>query len=131
MTDLTLPSDKRFGLFMGSVFIILSLYLWLIEDAHVFAILAVITSSFFYLLAVYKADALSKLNLYWAKLGLYLGTIISPIILFILYSIFIVPVGIWFKIIRRDILKIKPTKSTWVPSMNSRKLKTEYFRDQF
>lgn len=45
------------------------------------------------------------LYILWMGFGLTIGLVTSPVIMFIVYLIVIVPVGLWFKVTRRDLMR--------------------------
>ena len=56
------------------------------------------------------------LYILWMGLGLTLGFFTAPVIMFVVYTVVIVPVGLWFKVTRRDVLRrsLDPSaKSYW------------------
>ena len=54
-----------------------------------------------------KNILLSPLNRLWMTIGLFLGKIISPIILLIIYLFLFTPIAIIMNVIGRDELKLK------------------------
>ncbi|MEQ1723953.1 MAG: hypothetical protein ABL930_12315, partial [Pseudobdellovibrio sp.] len=55
-------------------------------------------------------------------LGLFLNKIVSPIILFVLFFLVFLPIGLLLKIFRKDILSLKINKeqqSYWIKSETS------------
>jgi hypothetical protein len=55
------------------------------------------------------------LYILWMGFGLTLGFFTAPIIMFVVYSIVIVPVGLWFKITKRDLMRrqLDPSAKTY------------------
>jgi hypothetical protein len=56
------------------------------------------------------------LYILWMGLGLTIGFVTSPVIMFVVYAIVIVPVGLWFKLTHRDTMRrqLDPkAKSYW------------------
>jgi hypothetical protein len=56
------------------------------------------------------------LYIVWMGLGLTLGFFTAPIMMFIIYALVVVPVGLWFKVVKRDALRrqLDPAaKSYW------------------
>ncbi len=44
------------------------------------------------------------LYLLWMGLGLVIGFFTAPVIMLALYAVVVVPVGLWFKLTRRDVM---------------------------
>jgi hypothetical protein len=56
------------------------------------------------------------LYILWMGLGLTIGFFTAPVIMFIVYAVVIVPVGLWFKVTRRDLMRRRldpEAKSYW------------------
>ena len=127
-----LPSNRTFGLLFIGVFAFLGLYgLWKVWDSLgvqiCFALSALVAS-----LTLFAPALLTRFNKAWYQLGLFLGKVVSPIVLGILFFIVITPVALVLRLAGRDALKLrKQNVSTyWVdrqpPGPNS-----ESFKDQF
>lgn len=111
----TLPSNKTFGYFFSFIFLILTIYFYFTSKASLtltFLLLFII----FLTLSIFFSHKLKILNFIWIKFGLFLGGIIAPVILFLLFFFIFTPVGFLLKIFRVDILKLKNKKefSYWV-----------------
>ena len=53
----------------------------------------------------------------WLKLGIVLGAVVSPIVLVLIYSTTFLPIGIFMRLIRNDLLRLKiekNDKSYWI-----------------
>ena len=84
---------------------------------------------FFIILSFVFPSIFKYPNLIWFKFGRLLGFIISPIILSIVYLSVIMPIGIIFKIIKKDPLEKlfdSNQKTYW-----KEKISTSSMRDQF
>ena len=59
---------------------------------------------------------LGPLNLIWIKFGEILGRIIAPIVMALIYFIILTPIGLFLRLIRKDILNLKFSKenSYWI-----------------
>ena len=68
-------------------------------------------SSIFLVLGLLNSKLLTPLNLVWTKFGELLGKIISPIVMGMVYFAIITPMGIFMRLIRKDLLKTKLTKN--------------------
>ena len=122
--NLNVPSNKKFGIFFSLIFLILYLYL----SNNFF----LITSVIFLFLSLFYSEILQPLNNLWFKLGILLGSIVSPIVLGCIFFILITPISIIGKIFKRDHLKInldKNIKTYWIRRDNS--FAKEDFNNQF
>lgn len=109
-------------------FLIFSLYpLWFGESIHLWA---AIISIIFFLLAIFLPKVLIIPNKLWFKFGLFLGAIISPITMGIIFFLTVTPTGIIMRLLGKDILNKKINKTTnsyWI-----KKLKTvSLMKNQF
>ncbi len=98
-------TEKNFGIVFTIFFLIISFYP-LIQSKTInfyFLICAFIMIIF----TLVFPKLLKYPNFLWFKLGILLGSIISPIIMFLIYILVFLPIGIYFKLLKRDSLKIK------------------------
>jgi hypothetical protein len=101
-----LPTNKTFGCFFGFVFTIIAIYLFY-HNMLLFAFSFAFVAALFIFLAFFQSNLLLPFNVLWAKLGLLLGNIVSPIILGVIFFLLISPVAIFTRIFGRDILRLK------------------------
>ena len=130
LSDIELPSNKKFGFFCTFVFAILAFYFLFIDSilwAQAFAILAVL----FLLITVIIPQVLLPLNKLWMRLGLLLGMIVSPIVLGIIFFGLVTPYAVVMRMVGRDELRLKLTKksSHWISRSES--IKSDSFKNQF
>ena len=72
-------TERNFGLVFAAVFLIISLYpLWFGKNIHLWAC---IIAFIFFFFAIFLPKALIVPNKLWFKLGSFLGAIVSPIIM--------------------------------------------------
>ena len=72
------------------------------------------------ILGILDSKYLTPLNRFWMKFGLFLGKIISPIVMGIVFFLVVTPIGIMVKIFGKDLLNIKYKKnqSYWIYRKN-------------
>ena len=109
-TSSNLPSNKKFGLFFGAIFLISGLYFFY-GNKQTIAVLLIALSALFITVSLFKDDLLFPLNKLWMRLGILLGTIVSPIVLAILFFFMFTPIAIGMKIFKRDELMLKPSNA--------------------
>ena len=109
-----LSSNKSFGIVFFVVFLIISLYP--ITKCQELRIWALIISIIFLILGLLNSKFLKPLNILWFKLGIFLGKIISPIIMLIIFFLVVTPTGIIMKLLRKDLINLKKnnSKSYWI-----------------
>tara|TARA_B100000795_G_C22427467_1_gene296832 strand:+ start:42 stop:446 length:405 start_codon:yes stop_codon:yes gene_type:complete len=108
-------SEKSFGIVFSMVFLIVALFP-LISSEKV-RIWALVLSAIFLLLAFLAPKSLVVLNKIWFKFGIFLGSIIAPIFMSLVYFITVLPIGITMRLFGKDLLKPKldkSVKSYWI-----------------
>ena len=121
-------SNKSFGLLFFIVFIVLGL--WPIKNNLPPNYYLIIISFIFLILGILNSKILTPLNNVWIKFGEFLGRIIAPIIMALVYFIFLTPISLLVRIFGKDLLDIKFSKnqkSYW----NTRKKKIGSMDKQF
>jgi hypothetical protein len=110
----SLPTDKSFGVFVAIVALIVGVYFYFFGSFYVSSILMGV-SILSILTVLVKPSILRPLNIGWLYLGLFLGAIISPIVLGCIYFLIITPVALLLRISGRDELrlKLKISDSEW------------------
>ena len=115
-----MSSNRSFGLVFFSFFLIVGLWpIFQYEDIRIWSIIA---AFIFLILGILDSKYLTPLNRFWMKFGLFLGKIISPIVMGIVFFLVVTPIGIIMKIFRKDILNLrKNTKSTyWIKKVEQK-----------
>ena len=112
--DIKLGSNRSFGIVFFVVFLLISLYP-LINNEHI-KIWSLAISLIFLTLGLLNSKLLLPLNKMWFKFGIFLGKIVSPLILIIIYFFVVTPTGFIMKILRKDLLALKfnDKSSYWI-----------------
>jgi hypothetical protein len=107
-------SNKSFGIVFFIFFVIISLYP--VVNKEEIRIWSLIISFIFLVLGLLNSKILTPLNRIWFKIGIYLGNIISPIVMGIIFFFVVTPTALIMKLLGKDILNIKYNKnnSYWV-----------------
>ena len=101
-------SNRSFGIVFFVVFLIISL--WPLLNSDEIRIWSLIVSIIFLTLGLINSKALTPLNKLWFKFGIFLGNIVSPIVMGIIYFAVVTPIALLLKIINKDVLSLKKTK---------------------
>lgn len=112
-----LKTNRAFGLMFALIF--LAIFFFLNNTFLKFLFLSI--SLFSLIISLFFVNLLSKPKQYWIKFGYFLGKIISPIIISLIYFVVVFPTNIVLKIFRKDILDVKiayKQKSYWVKKSN-------------
>ena len=127
MSDkIKLPTNRNFGIVFCIVFFIIAIFPLLNQnDIRYWSL---IISIIFLFLAVIKSEILTPLNKIWFKFGILLGKIISPIVMGVIFFFVITPIGIFMRLIGKDILNLKKTKnqSYWNKKESTGSMKRQF-----
>ena len=99
------PSDKSFGLLFAFVFLVVAL--WPILKNNSINLIALFSSISLLIISFIKPELLKPFNYLWMKLGLVLGNIVPPIIMFMIFFTIITPIGLLLRIFKKDLLCLK------------------------
>jgi len=114
MDDVKISSNRSFGIVFFVVFLLIALYP-LINDGNL-RIWSALISLIFLVLGLLDSKILAPLNKLWFKFGIFLGKIISPLILGIIFFLVVTPIGILMRLFGKDVLNLKynKNKSYWI-----------------
>ena len=114
MDDIKISSNKSFGIVFFIVFILISLYPLL--NGQEIRLWALIISAVFLILGLLKSKLLTPLNKLWFRFGIFLGKIISPIIMGFIFFLVVTPIGLIMRLLGKDVLNLKYNKerSYWI-----------------
>ena len=127
MDDIKISSNRSFGIVFFVVFILISLYPLINNDG--IKIWSLFISLIFLILGLLNSKILTPLNKLWAKFGIFLGKIISPIIMGIIFFLVVTPIGLIMRLIGKDLLNIKysDNKSYWIEKTGPKsKMKNQF-----
>ena len=127
MDDIKISSNRSFGIVFFVVFLIIAIYpLTYSEDVRLWS---VIISIIFLVLGILNSKILTPLNKLWFKLGIFLGKIISPIIMGIIFFLVVTPTGLIMRLLGKDVLNLKynKNKSYWIEKTDQKsKMKNQF-----
>ena len=127
MADVKIGSNRSFGIVFFIVFLLISIYP-LINNENI-RIWSLVVSLIFLVLGIINSNILSPLNKLWFKFGIFLGKIISPIIMGIIFFLVVTPIGSIMKLIGKDVLNLKYSdyKSYWIEKTGPKsKMKNQF-----
>ena len=112
-----IPSNRSFGLVFFIVFLIVAL--WPLKSGEDLRLWALTLSIIFLILGIFNSKLLTPLNKLWIKFGMFLGLIVSPIVMGIVFFSVVTPIGFFMRIMGKDLLKLKSKKNTyWIDRDN-------------
>ena len=114
MDDIKIGSNRSFGIVFFIVFLLISLYP--LTNSQDIRFWSLFISLVFLFLGLINSKILNPLNKLWFKLGMFLGKIISPIIIGIIFFLVVTPTGLIMRILGKDLLNLKYNKnqSYWI-----------------
>jgi len=98
-------SNRSFGIVFFIVFLIIGF--WPLLDMSTYRLWAIIIAFIFLILGFINSKLLTPLNILWFKFGLFLGKIVSPLVMGIIFFFVVTPTGLLMKIFRKDLLNLK------------------------
>ena len=109
-----ISSNKSFGLVFSLIFLLIAL--WPILNNAEIRIWSFVISVIFLILGLLNSKLLSPLNKIWFKFGLFLGKIVSPLVMIMIFFFVVTPIAVLMKIFRKDLLNLKYSKksSYWI-----------------
>ena len=122
-----LGSNRSFGIVFFIVFLIISL--WPIKNGENFNFWFLGLSLIFLILGMFNSKLLGPLNLIWFKFGIFLGSIISPIVMSIIFFFVVTPISVLLKIFNKDVLNLKKNKNNtyWIEKTGPKsKMKNQF-----
>ena len=107
-------SNRSFGVVFFIVFLIISF--WPVLNGNDIRIWSLVISIIFIILGLINSKILTPLNKLWFKFGIFLGNIISPIVMGVIYFIVVTPIALILKVFNKDVLNLKKTKNSsyWI-----------------
>ena len=114
MDNIKIGSNRSFGVVFFVVFLLIALYpLINSQDIRLWSL---IISIIFLVLGLANSKILTPLNKVWFKFGIFLGKIISPIIMGIIFFLVVTPIGLLMRALGKDVLNLKYNvyKSYWI-----------------
>ena len=125
--NIKIGSNKSFGLVFFIFFLIVSFYPLLNgEDIRKWSL---VFSVIFLVLGLTNSKILNPLNKLWFNFGIFLGKIMSPVIMGIIFFLVVTPIGLLMRLFGKDILNLKfNNKPTYWIEKNGPKSK---MRNQF
>jgi len=107
-TSVKISSNRSFGLLFFIVFLAISL--WPLKSQEDVRLWAFILALIFFVLGILNSKFLTPLNKLWMKFGIFLGSIISPFVMGVVFFMVVTPVGLIMRFLGKDLLRIKKSK---------------------
>ena len=101
-------SNKIFGIFFAIIFFVIAF--WPLINGNNVRNWPIPIAIIFLILGILNSKLLSPLNKVWIKLGLFLGSIVSPIVMVLIFLV-LTPTGFILRLFKKDVLNLKFNKS--------------------
>ena len=114
MENIKVGSNRSFGIVFFVVFFLIATYPLLIKgDVRLWSL---IISIIFLILCILNSKILSPLNKIWFKFGIFLGKIVSPLVMGLIFFAVVTPIGILMRFLNKDLLNLKFNKNStyWI-----------------
>ena len=123
-----MSSNRNFGIVFFFVFLIISL--WPVANDNALRIWPIFVGIIFLVLGLMNSKLLTPLNILWFKFGMFLGFIVAPIVMGIIFFLVITPTGFIMKTMGKDLLNNKYDKkkvSYWINRVKSKSTMKQQF----
>jgi uncharacterized protein YacL len=104
-SKIKISSNRSFGIVFFTVFIIIGL--WPLLNDNQIRVWSILIGTIFLVLGLMKSNLLTPLNKIWFKFGLILGSIISPIVMGLVFFMIVTPTSYLMKLLNKDLLNNK------------------------
>jgi hypothetical protein len=110
-------NNITFGIFFFIFFLIIGLYP--LVSVGVIRIWSIVLSLVFLIITIIRPNLFTFLNRSWIQFGIFLGKIISPIVMGIVFFFVVTPIGILLRILKKDVMGLKRGASSyWIDREN-------------
>ena len=114
MSDIKISSNRSFGIVFFIVFLVIAFYPFTYGGE--LRVWSATIASIFLILGLLNSKILTPLNRLWFKFGIFLGKMVSPIIMGIIFFLVVTPIGLIMKLLGKDLLNLKHNNHTsyWI-----------------
>ena len=129
-SSIELPSNKKFGFFFSGVFLTTGLF-FLFSGELIAAYVFLVLTALFFIIALIKPNILLPLNQQWMRLGFFLGMIVSPCVLGLIFFLLFTPIALLMRLFGRDELRLglNTRNSYWIKRCTP--IESGSFKQQF
>ena len=106
LSQVKLPSNRKFGFFFSTIFLLASLYSYYIDSEFMVYILGLLCGILL-ITTITNPKVLLPLNKLWMKFGILLGMIVSPILMGIIFFGIFTPIAMIMRLLGRDELRLR------------------------
>ena len=127
MDDIKIGSNRSFGIVFFLVFLLIATYPLI--NGNEIRLWSLIISIIFLFLGLINSKILNPFNKLWFKFGIFLGKIISPLIMGIIFFLVVTPIGLLMRLLNKDLLNLKfnNNSSYWIEKTEPKsKMKNQF-----
>ena len=127
MDDIKIGSNRSFGIVFFVVFLLIATYPLINGDE--LRLWSLIISIVFLFLGLLNSKILNPLNKLWFKFGIFLGKIISPLVIGIIFFLVVTPIGLLMRLLNKDLLNLRfnNNDSYWIEKTEPKsKMKNQF-----
>ena len=127
MSDIKIGSNKSFGIVFFIFFLLVSIYP-LVNNENI-RLWSLLLSIIFLILGILNSKILTPMNKLWFKLGIFLGKIISPLVMGVIFFFVVTPIGLFMKLLKKDLINLKfnGNPSYWIEKTEPKsKMKNQF-----
>ena len=127
MDDIKISSNRSFGIVFFVVFLLIAFYP--LTYGGEIRIWSVITSLIFLVSGLLNSKFLTPLNKLWFRFGIFLGKIITPVIMGVIFFLVVTPIGLVMRLLGKDLLNLRynKNKSYWIEKNDPKsKMKNQF-----
>ena len=114
-------SNRSFGFLFFIVFLLIGI--WPLKNGYNINFYLIFISIIFLILGLINSKILTPLNKTWIKFGEFLGSIIAPIVMALVYFIVLTPISLIVRIFGKDLIGLKISKKVntyWIERKKKR-----------
>ena len=127
MDNIKIGSNRSFGIVFFVVFLIIAIYPLI--KGNELRLWSLIISIVFLFLGLVNSKILNPLNKLWFKFGIFLGKIISPLVMCIIFFLVVTPIGLLMRFLNKDLLNLRfnNNSSYWIEKTEPKsKMKNQF-----
>ena len=127
MDDVKIGSNRSFGIVFFVVFLIIATFPLINGDE--LRLWSLIISIIFLFLGLVNSKILNPINKLWFKFGIFLGKIISPLVMGIIFFLVVTPIGLLMRLFNKDLLNLRfnNNSSYWIEKTEPKsKMKNQF-----
>ena len=103
--EIKISSNRSFGIVFFVLFLLIALYP--LTYSGEIRIWSTIISLIFLILGLVNSKILTPLNKLWFKFGIFLGKIVSPLVMGVIFFLVVTPIAFLMRLLNKDLLNLK------------------------